>query len=58
LRAISRALQIARSNIFEKFKAMRNKIQFFNQDEDDDLLPGIRQLADQPTSEEVMAIAA
>jgi putative transposase len=47
LRAISRALQIARSNIIEKFKAMRNKIQRFNQAEDDELLPRIRELADQ-----------
>jgi putative transposase len=47
LRAISRALQIARSNIIEKFKAMRKRTPRFNQDEDDDLLPRIRELADQ-----------
>jgi putative transposase len=47
LRAISRALQIARSNIIEKFRAMRKRIKRYNQQEDEALLPYIRELVDQ-----------
>ena len=47
LRAIARALTVARSNIMEKLKEMKKRIARYNQKEDDALLPYIREVADQ-----------
>ncbi|WP_148339230.1 IS3 family transposase [Aquicella siphonis] len=47
LRAIARALQVARSNIMEKLKKMKKHITRYNPQEDEALLPYIREIADQ-----------
>jgi putative transposase len=50
LRAIVRALGVARSNIMDKFKRMKKRITRYKPGEDEMLLPYIREIADQRAS--------